>query len=68
MKGKNAEFEISGAKRAIAILGGDGAVSETVSLKNDTSELTHPIITVKKKMKTPPAYPRPYAQISKKPL
>ncbi len=68
MKGKNAEFEISGAKRAIAILGGDGAVSETVSLKNDTSELTHPIITVKKKTKTPPAYPRSYAQISKKPL
>jgi 16S rRNA (guanine527-N7)-methyltransferase len=68
MKGKNAEFELSGAKKAIAILGGESAKLETVTLKGGREELTHPIISVKKKAKTPPAYPRAYAQISKKPL
>ena len=68
MKGKNAEFELSGAKKAISLLGGSGAAVESVTLVGSDEELTHPIITVKKKTKTPDAYPRPYAQISKKPL
>jgi len=68
MKGKNAEFELSGAKKAISLLGGSGAEVESVTLVGSDEELTHPIITVKKKTKTPDAYPRPYAQISKKPL
>ena len=68
MKGKNAEFELSGAKKAISILGGEGAKCESVTLKGNGEDFTHPIITVKKKAKTPTAYPRPYAQISKKPL
>ena len=68
MKGKNAEFELSSAKRAIAILGGKDAKVEHLTLKGKGEELTHPLIIIDKKMKTPPAYPRPYAQISKKPL
>ena len=68
MKGKNAEFELSGAKRAIATLGGRGARIETVNLKSDTEELSHPLIIIDKKEKTPSSYPRPYAQINKKPL
>ncbi len=68
MKGKNAEFELSGAKKAIAMLGGSAATVESVTLFGSGEELTHPIITVKKKSKTPDTYPRPYAQISKKPL
>ncbi|MBQ8372522.1 MAG: 16S rRNA (guanine(527)-N(7))-methyltransferase RsmG [Clostridia bacterium] len=68
MKGKNAEFELSGAKRAIALLGGRGARVETVSLKDGIEELTHPMIIIDKKERTPSGYPRPYAQISKKPL
>ena len=69
MKGKNAEFELSGAKRAISILGGGDVSVESVTLTNGRDEpLTHPLITVRKKMKTPAAYPRVYAQISKKPL
>ena len=68
MKGKNAEFELSGAKKAISILGGEGAKCESVTLKGSDEDFTHPIITVRKKAKTPTAYPRPYAQISKKPL
>lgn len=68
MKGKNAEFELSGAKRAIAIMGGGNPKTETVSLKSATEELSHPLIIVPKKGKTPAEYPRPYAKISKKPL
>ncbi len=68
MKGKNAEFELSAAKKAIAVLGGASPSVENVSLSNDEETLTHPLITIKKKAKTPSAYPRAYAQISKKPL
>lgn len=69
MKGKNAEFELTDAKRAIAILGGEGARVESVTLTDGVGEvLTHPLISIKKTKKTPAAYPRAYAQISKKPL
>ncbi len=69
MKGKNAEFELSGAKRAFAILGGKNPTADIITLKAEGQEpITHPIISVEKGTKTPPAYPRPYAQISKKPL
>ena len=68
MKGKNAEFELSSAKRAISILGAKGATVESVTLKGAGEVLTHPLIIVDKKAKTPVLYPRPYAQISKKPL
>ncbi len=69
MKGKNAEFELSGAKKALAVLGGKNPKAEIVTLKAEGQEpLTHPIILIDKGEKTPPAYPRPFAQISKKPL
>ena len=68
MKGKNAEFELSGAKRAIAILGGSNPKIENITLVGGEEAFSHPLITVEKKTKTPAAYPRPYAQISKKPL
>lgn len=68
MKGKNAEYELNSAKRAIATLGGRNTVIETVRLVGIDEELTHPLIIVDKKEKTPAAYPRVFAQISKKPL
>lgn len=68
MKGKNAEFELSSAKKAIATLGGRNTVCENVTLKCDSETLTHPFIIIDKKEKTPTTYPRPFAQISKKPL
>ena len=69
MKGRNAEIELQAAKKAIAILGGRGAVCENISLSDgDGEELNHPLILIEKKNKTPAAYPRAYAQISKKPL
>ena len=68
MKGKNAEFELSGAKKAIATLGGRKTTCESVSVKGGDEVLMHPIIIIDKKEKTPQNYPRPFAQISKKPL
>ena len=69
MKGKNAEFELAAAKKAIATLGGRAAVCEQVELLDpDGESATHPLIIIDKKEKTPKNYPRPYAQISKKPL
>ena len=69
MKGKNAEFELKEAKKALAILGGNAPSIENIELKSDSGEcFTHPLVTVEKKTKTPPTYPRPFAQISKKPL
>lgn len=68
MKGKNAEFELSSAKKAIATLGGRDARCENVTLKSDNEVLTHPLIIIDKKVATPKAYPRPFAKISKQPL
>ncbi len=68
MKGKNAEYELSTAKRAIATLGGRNTRCEQICLKDDNEILTHPLIIIDKKEKTPDAYPRAFAQISKKPL
>lgn len=68
MKGKNAEFELSAAKKAIATLGGRNTVCENVELCGEGEKLTHPLIIIDKKEKTPQNLPRPYAQISKKPL
>ena len=68
MKGKNAEVELSAAKRAIAMLGGKISATHQVRLSDGEEELIHPLIMIDKKMKTPVAYPRAFAQISKKPL
>ena len=68
MKGKNAEFELAGAKKAVAVLGGASPKLEAVTLVGGAEELSHPLIIIDKKIKTPASYPRPYAQISKKPL
>ena len=68
MKGKNAEFELSSAKKAIATLGGRNTVCESITLKGEGEVLSHPLIIIDKKEKTPATYPRAFAQISKKPL
>ena len=68
MKGKNAQFELQGAKKAIATLGGRGAKCEDITLKSETETLTHPLIVIDKSTPTPKSYPRPFAKISKQPL
>ncbi|MBQ9733665.1 MAG: 16S rRNA (guanine(527)-N(7))-methyltransferase RsmG, partial [Clostridia bacterium] len=62
------QFELQSAKKAIATLGGRGAKCEDITLKSDAEVLTHPLIIIDKGTKTPAAYPRPYAKISKQPL
>ena len=68
MKGKNARYELAEAKRAVSMLGGKSAALRDITLTGLGETLTHPLITVTKAAKTPSQYPRPYAQISKKPL
>ena len=68
MKGKNARYELADAKKALSILGAKENAVIDVMLKNDEEEASHPLILLDKVSKTPAAYPRPYAQISKKPL
>ena len=68
MKGKNAEFELHGAKKAISLLGGRDVNVEEITLEGNGETLSHPLIVITKKEKTPQNYPRPYAQICKKPL
>ncbi len=69
MKGKNASFEVAGAKKALSLLGGKLiGVDETPLMSQTFGEQAHSVVRVLKEKKTPPAYPRVYAQISKKPL
>lgn len=68
MKGKNAEYEIKDARRALSILGITDLKCEEITLTGSEETLTHPLVIMKKGAKTPKNYPRPYAQISKKPL
>ncbi len=68
MKGKNAKYELAEAKRAIATLGGRLEAVDEVRLSYKDEVLEHPIILVAKERRSPAAYPRAYAQISKKPL
>lgn len=68
MKGKNAEFELSSAKRALAMLGGKFRKIDKILLTDGKETMEHPLIYIDKGTKTPPTYPRAYAQITKKPL
>lgn len=68
MKGKNAEFELSSAKKALAMLGGKFKKIEKVVLTDGKETMEHPLIFIDKTTKTPDSYPRAYAQITKKPL
>ena len=69
MKGRNAEEELLAAHHAISVLGGESAGVEEITLTDGKGEeISHPLISIKKRMKTPQNYPRVYAQISKKPL
>lgn len=68
MKGRNAENEARDAKRSISMLGGELKAVEKAEVRGGEEPLEHRAVIIYKKSKTPSAYPRPYAQISKKPL
>ena len=65
MKGAKAAGELDNAKGAVKLLGGQPLSSKEFNIEN-CGERT--VICVKKISHTPPKYPRPSAQISKKPL
>ena len=65
MKGPKAEDEIREAENALNILGGKVDKIIPVGL---TDGAERNLIVIKKTKSTPPKYPRPSAQISKKPL
>ena len=65
MKSAESNEEISEAKKAISILG--GKIEEDI-LFDLVENMPRRIIRIKKNSQTPTKYPRPSAQISKKPL
>lgn len=65
MKGAKAQEEINAAKAAIKTLGGKIIAEKSFSL-SDGGERT--LVIIKKISQIPPKYPRPSAQIAKKPL
>ena len=65
MKGAKAQEEIDAAKSAIKTLGGKIIAEKSFSL-SDGGERT--LVVIKKISQVPPKYPRPSAQIAKKPL
>lgn len=65
LKGAGAEDEVREASKAIDILGGEVQKIDAFNLKACGERA---VIHVKKISQTPPKYPRPSAQIAKKPL
>lgn len=65
LKGAGANEEISGAEKAIDILGGKLVKTDIFTLQTCGERA---VIHVEKISQTPPKYPRPSAQIAKKPL
>ena len=65
MKGAKAQEEIDAAKSAIKTLGGKIVAEKSFTL-SDGGERT--LVVIKKISQVPPKYPRPSAQIAKKPL
>lgn len=66
LKGPLAEDELSDAKRAIHILGGDE--TNVFSVKIPETDLNHKIIIVKKVRQTPQQYPRKAGIVTKNPI
>ena len=65
MKSADSNEELNEAKKAIAILG--GKIEEDI-LFDLVDEMPRRIVRLKKNSQTPTKYPRPSAQIAKKPL
>lgn len=72
LKSKSAEEELNESRKGILTLGGKIENAEKLTLIDHTleegSDAERTLITIRKVSKTPPKYPRPYAQIKKKHL
>lgn len=68
MKSLSSESELSEAKNAISLLGGELERCYEYTLTNGLESLSRTIIIIKKATHTPPKYPRNSSQIAKKRL
>ena len=66
MKSAQSAEEISGAGRAVSILGGRLLPAYDYTIPG--TDVTHRVVRIEKIAPTPQAYPRRFAQIKKKPL
>ena len=66
MKSTRSDAELAAARRAIETLG--GALARVADYTIPGSDVTHRVVIVEKVGPTPPAYPRAFGQIRKKPL
>ena len=66
MKGPDCEEELAEAENAVRLLG--GSVERCFAYQIPGTEIRHTVIAIRKTGETPPKYPRPWAQIKKKPL
>lgn len=68
MKSLLAEEELEEAKTAVETLGGKLVKVETFTLRSHEETVERTVAVIEKTAPTPPAYPRSYSLISKKPL
>lgn len=68
MKGPSAHNELEEAKNAYKTLGCELVSDNGITLKNNGDSLDRHILIFKKTKPTPPAYPRAFSQMTKKPL
>lgn len=66
MKGPSVESEISDAKKAINVLGGE--LEKVVEVEIEDSDLKHNLVVIRKIHKTPKQYPRKPGAAAKKPI
>lgn len=66
MKGPEIDGELEEAKAAVRLLG--GSVERVFRYRIPGTEVRHTVVAIRKTGDTPAKYPRPWAQIKKKPL
>ena len=68
MKSLSTDEELTEAKRAIELLGGQVESVNSYALTDGEEAIERTIIVIRKVKNTPPMYPRNNSQIAKKPL
>lgn len=66
MKSKDTDEELERAKKAIRLLGGE--IEKIIDYTIPHTEITHRLVVIRKKQRTPKQYPRPFRKISASPL
>lgn len=66
MKSKDTDEELERAKKAIRLLGGE--IEKIIDYTIPHTEITHRLVVIRKKQRTPKQYPRAFRKISASPL